>query len=282
MADYARSKKPKRVRYHFSIVFFAAVFIFGFMFYNYFMDTTLEDVLSQDAINGSDISVSENSGDAVGNDQDTQIDSTVQGELINPVPESARADDDYLNKCVFIGDSVTYGLASYNVVPATNVLASVSLNISNAETSKVDTQYGEMTVVEALTVSQPENVYVMLGTNGVAWLNANEMYQYFSSFMKSVLSACPESNVYIVSVPPVTAEKEAAVNIPVKNEDIDEFNSKLLDYCNRNELHYLDLNSYLKNENGVLPTDDAENDGMHFKYSTYTKFIDCVLTHVAE
>ena len=121
----------------------------------------------------------------------------------------------------------------------------------------------------------------MLGSNGAAWLNANEMYQYFSSFMKQVLATCPESEIYIISVPPVTVEKESSVTTPVHNSDIDEYNEKLLDYCDRNELHYLDLNSYLKNENGVLPTDDAENDGMHFKYSTYTKFIDYILTHVA-
>ena len=41
-------KKPKKVRYHFSIVFFAAVIIFGVMFCRYMKNTTLEDVLTQD------------------------------------------------------------------------------------------------------------------------------------------------------------------------------------------------------------------------------------------
>lgn len=281
MAEYSRSRRPKRVRYHFSIVFFAAVFIFGYMFYKYFTATTLEDVLSQGAEVDSDTSISENMGDTIDDEQNTQTETPTVGELVNPVPESSRAADDYLNQCVFIGDSVTYGLASYNVVPASNVFASVALNISTAETAKIDTQYGKATVIEALTASLPENIYIMLGSNGAAWLNANEMYQYFSSFMKQVLATCPESEIYIISVPPVTVEKESSVTTPVHNSDIDEYNEKLLDYCDRNELHYLDLNSYLKNENGVLPTDDAENDGMHFKYSTYTKFIDYILTHVA-
>lgn len=281
MAEYSRSRKPKRVRYHFSIVFFAAVFIFGYMFYKYFTATTLEDVLSQGTAVDPDTSISENIEDTIDDAQNTQTETPTVGELMNPVPEGERMADAYLNNCVFIGDSVTYGLASYNVVPASNVFASVALNISTAETAKIDTQYGEATVIEALTASQPENVYIMLGSNGAAWLNSNEMYQYFSSFMKLVLSTCPESEIYIISVPPVTVEKESSVTTPVHNSDIDEYNEKLLDYCDRNELHYLDLNSYLKNENGVLPTDDAENDGMHFKYSTYTKFIDYILTHVA-
>lgn len=281
MAEYSRSRRPKRVRYHFSIVFFAAVFIFGYMFYKYFTATTLEDVLSQGTAVDPDTSISDNMGDTIDDEQNKQTETPTVGELVNPVPESERMADDYLNNCVFIGDSVTYGLASYNVVPASNVFASVALNISTAETAKIDTQFGESTVIEALTASLPENIYIMLGSNGAAWLNANEMYQYFSSFMKQVLATCPESEIYIISVPPVTAEKESSVTTPVSNADIDEFNEKLLDYCDRNELHYLDLNSYLKNDNGVLPTDDAENDGMHFKYSTYTKFIDYILTHVA-
>ena len=47
MSDY-RSGKKKKVRYHFSLVFFAAVLIFGFMFFRYMKTTTLEEVLSED------------------------------------------------------------------------------------------------------------------------------------------------------------------------------------------------------------------------------------------
>ncbi len=282
MSDLKSRRKPKRVKYHFSLVFFAAAVIFGAMFYNYYTNTTLEDVLAQqNAVVDSQAS-NENQNDINNENTDVpeNIPEVVPEEKVNPVPESEKVGDDYLQNVVFIGDSLTYGLSTYNIVPSSNVLASVSLNLAKIDTATVDTAYGKLTIVDALTQMQPKTAYIMLGSNGMAYLNANELYQYFSTFMKNVLDVCPETEIYIISVPPVTAEKETTVNVPIKNSDIDEFNAKLLEYCNRNGLNYLDLNSSLKNENGVLADEDAENDGMHLKHSTYTKFTDYILTHV--
>ncbi len=281
MADFKTRKKPKKVRYHFSLVFFATVIIFGFMFYKYFTSHTLEDVLATGTTVNENSSVQSSDSTA---ESDAPADDTDESteDSVNPVPESEKASDDHLNNVVFIGDSLTFGLSTYNIVPSSNVLASVSLNLAKIDSATVNTQYGELTIIDALAQMQPETAYIMLGSNGIAYMNANELYQYFSSFMKNVKETCPNTEIYVISVPPVTLEKETSVNVPIKNADIDEFNGKLLEYCNRNGMHYLDLNSSLKNANGVLDTKDAENDGMHLKHSTYTKFTDYILTHVAK
>lgn len=282
MADYRKSKKKKKVKYHFGIVMLAAVVIMGYSFYKYYNSTKLEDVLYADnslSQNVNDKTASDDRSDLPADDDGSQ--QTESGEIVNPVPESERAGDDYLDNCVFVGDSVAYGLVSYNLVPTSNVLASVSASLSKIDAATVDTVYGETTVLDALNSMQPKTVYIIFSSSNASYMNPNEMYQYFSSFMKNVLSACPDSDVYVVSVPPVTSDKEMSVTVQIKNEDIDTFNEKALDYCNRNDIHYLDINSYLKNQDGVLAADDAENDGMHLKYSTYTKFIDYILTHIA-
>lgn len=280
------NKKPRRVRYHFSLVFFAAVLIFGFMFYKYMTETTLEDVLSSES-DSANIGIT----DSVGNNTDGQDSSQSQNnvsqqggdaEIVNPVPESEAKTADYLNSCVFVGDSITYGLASYNVVPSANVYASMSMSISKVDTATIDTQYGEMTIAEALQLKQPENIYIMLGSNGAAFMSVNDMYQSFSSFMKTVSEVCPDSDIYILSVPPVTAKKEASAETPISNDDLDEFNNKLLEYANRNDMYYVDICTALKDESGNLSESDAENDGLHLKYSAYEKLINYVLTHTAE
>lgn len=282
MADYRKSKKKKKVKYHFGIVLLAAVVIMGYSFYKYYNATQLEDVLY------ADNSLSQNVDNITGSDdtqnlplEDNQTSQTDSNEIVNPVPETERVGDNYLDNCVFVGDSLAYGLASYNLVPTSNVLAGVSASLAKIDAATVDTVYGETTVLDALTTMQPKILYIIFSSSNASYMNPNEMYQYFSSFMKNVLTACPDSSIYLVSVPPVTSEKEASVTVKINNEDIDTFNEKLLDYANRNGLHYLDFNSYLKNEDGVLSVDDAENDGMHLKYSTYSKFIDYILTHTA-
>lgn len=281
-------KKKLRVRYRLSVVFFAAVLIFGIMFYRYMKTVTLEDVLSE---NRTITVFSHNAPDKAENREDGQ-DSPAGGDsgsqqpedpsgIVNPVPECEAADSSYIDDCVFIGDSIVYGLSSYGVVPSSNVFASVSMSVSKAETEKIDTQYGSVTAIEAVTQMQPKIIYIMLGSNGAAYMSASEMYQSYQAFLNKVRLASPDSEVYIISTPPVTFAKESSVESPIKNSDIDSLNEKLLEYADSNGIHFLDLNSALKDSSGYLPAESAENDGMHFKYSTYETFIDYILSHIA-
>ncbi|MCD8344605.1 MAG: GDSL-type esterase/lipase family protein [Oscillospiraceae bacterium] len=290
MANVSRTKKPIKIRYNFGIVLLGVILIFGLVFYRYMKNTTLEEVLSEDreiyvpsfaSLLGNDDEDSEGNN-SVAEDTETESEESAKAEIINPVPECEAVSSDYLDSCVFIGDSITYGLSSYGLVSSSSVYASVSMSIAKVETEEIETQYGTMTVIEALKESEPENIYVMLGTNGAAWLSVDEMYDYFTAFMKKLRNACSDSEIYIISVPPVTSDKETSVEAPILNSDLDSFNELLLEYANTNSLHYIDINSYLKDGGSSLPSSYAENDGVHLKYSTYELFIDYILTHVAE
>ncbi len=289
MGNVSRTKKPLKVRYNFGIVLLGVILIFGLVFYRYMKNTTLEEVLSEDReiyvpsfaslLGDNDDSDEDNA--SVASDADSEEGESEPSEIVNPVPESEAVSSDYLDSCVFIGDSLTYGLSSYGIVSSSNVYASVSMSIAKIETEEIETQFGTMTVLDALEESQPENIYVMLGTNGAAWLSVDDMYDYYISFLKKVKSTCSDSEIYIISVPPVTSDKETSVESPILNSDLDSLNELLLSYANDKSIHYLDVNSYLKDGGSSLPTSYAENDGVHLKYSTYELFIDYILTHVA-
>ena len=288
MGNVNRTKKPLKVRYNFGIVLLGVILIFGLVFYRYMKNTTLEEVLSEDreiyvpsfaSLLGDDDDSDEDNASAV-SDADLEEDTSEPSEIVNPVPESEAVSSDYLDSCVFIGDSLIYGLSSYGIVSSSNVYASVSMSIAKIETEEIETQYGTMTVLDALEQSQPENIYVMLGTNGAAWLSVDDMYDYYTSFMKKVMSTCSDSDIYIISVPPVTSDKETSVESPILNSDLDSLNELLLSYANDKSIHYLDINSYLKDGGSSLPSSYAENDGVHLKYSTYELFVDYILTHV--
>ncbi len=275
-------KKIRKVRYRLSIVFFGTVLIFGLMFYRYMKNTSLEDVLSESrTITVFHENTSQKGEDSEDGAEGAQTEPGNSAGIINPVPESEAVDSSYLDSCAFIGDNITYGLSSYGIVPGSNVLASASLSVSKIDSAQIDTAYGTMTVLEAVTEMKPENIYVMLGSNGAAYMSSSEIYLGCSSFVNKLRIACPDSKIYVVSTPPVTEEKENSAESPVKNSDLDDLNAQLLEYCNSNGIYYLDLSSALKDENGRLPKDSAENDGIHFKKSTYETFINYILTHTA-
>lgn len=280
--NYRSGRKPKKVRYHFSLVFFAGVIIFGIMFFKYMKTTTLEDVLSKDR----NIVVPASAGavDNVGqygegiNNNNGAADSA---EVTNPVPESEAADGSYLNSCTFIGDSLTYGMLSYGIVPQENVYATMSMTAANIETEQVETANGKTTVLSALEQSAGENIYIMLSASASSYMSISDMYSKLTAFISSVKARCQGSRIFIVSAPPVSSSRESSKESPIKNSDIDSYNSDLLEYANSNGVYYLDINSLLKDSTGYLPFDYSENDGLHLKEAAYQKISDYILTHTA-
>ncbi|MBE6838695.1 MAG: hypothetical protein E7507_04025 [Ruminococcus sp.] len=215
---------------------------------------------------------------------------------VNPVPENATPkDDSYLENCVFIGDSITLGFSSYGVIPEKNVYASIGMNIDKINTEAIpimlpdendESVYAirEMTIIEALEISRPETVYIMLGSNGIAWLSNEHMIASYKTFVDSIRAILPETDIYILSIPPVTAGREVPDNAngQILNENIDSYNSELLKFANENDLYFVDINTALKGNDGKLPTESAGRDGMHFNKDTYFKVKDYILSHTAE
>ena len=52
--------------------------------------------------------------------------------------------------------------------------------------------------------------------------------------------------------------------------------------ANEKKVHYVDINTALKGNDGKFPEDMAEKDGMHFVKTTYTVMLDYILSHTVE
>lgn len=204
----------------------------------------------------------------------------------NPVPESDAQPESYFDSCMFIGDSITSGLSVYKVVPAARVFADVGLRIDNIEKTPVKNQGFDqpVKVMDAIDSLRPENVYILLGSNGVAWYNNDKMIESYGSLVDDIKTKLPDSKVYIISLTPVGKMKEnidTIENGKVLNSEIDRFNERLLALADQKNVYYLDVNSALKDSSGKLP-DDVTRDGMHFNSEVYKKFVDYILTHTAK
>ena len=271
-----KRRKKRRVRYHFELVLRAGGLVFVFMFYRYMKTTSLEDVLSK---SGSIVVPAGVSDPVVQDDSGNQTASNLPDELVNPVPEGQPAGEEYFDSSLFIGDSIIYGLGTYNIIPEAKVYSTLRMNVSNAATETVTADGGERSVIEAVREESFENIYVMLGTNSLSYMSVSDIYLDFTKFADKLKSVSGDARVFIISVTPVTRGKEESIESPVSNQNIDEYNSLLLEYADRYGMLYLDLNSYLKGSDGYLPSELAENDGMHLKSDTYGIIKDYLLTH---
>jgi hypothetical protein len=224
---------------------------------------------------------SENSSDTETQPSEDSQDSTA--DISNPVAESERKDDSYLSECVFVGDSISTGISGYGFVSEKNVFAQTSMRIDLINNTPLDTFYGNVLVTEAIKSANPSNVYIMLGSNGMGWIDISKMMSDYSTFIDSVKDSAPDADIYVMSIPPVTAEREEKPSVEegkILNSDINNYNSQLLDLANEKNIYYIDTHSALMGSDGKLPS-DVSKDGMHFNKDTYIKMIEYILTHVA-
>ncbi|MBQ9982789.1 MAG: hypothetical protein IJP18_09510 [Oscillospiraceae bacterium] len=296
-----RKRKQLRNTFRLSVIllFFIVSIIVSFIIHAMNFDISSKPIADMPETNSNDKSsvivtdingnsVTDTEGKVVTGEIPTGENSPVSGTSSNPVAQSQRKDDSYLDTCVFIGDSITTGLSGYKFVSPENVLASIGLRLDNVTTEKVKTpSLGDILVMDALEKIKPENVYILLGMNGVAWYDvANDnkkMIDEYSALVDSIKNELPQSNVYIISLTPVGTKKESIATAEegrVLNTEVDRFNEKLLTLANEKEVHYIDMNSALKDENGKLADSDT-TDGMHFVKDVYGKFVEYILTHTA-
>lgn len=203
-----------------------------------------------------------------------------------PAASSPTADTDYdsdfFSSDLFIGDSISTGYSLYGFLNDKNVYAKVGLNPSTVLTKSVTTCYGDIGISSMLTYTMPKRVYIMLGSNGIQWLSVGNMLQSTDTLVALIKEVCPECDVVIISVPPVTAAYDSTVQDVDVMAKINEYNTSLSSYCTANGMLFVDAASILKDETGYFNKTYAESDGMHFKSSAYKTLLSKIQSDVTE
>lgn len=194
----------------------------------------------------------------------------------------ADYDSDFFSSDLFIGDSISTGYSLYGFLNDKNVYAKVGLNPSTVLTKSVSTCYGDIGISTMLTYTMPKRVYIMLGSNGIQWLSVGNMLQSTDTLVELIKEICPECDVVIISVPPVTAAYDSTVQDVDVMAKINEYNTSLSSYCTANGMLFVDAASILKDETGYFNKTYAESDGMHFKSSAYKTLLSKIQSDVTE
>ena len=169
----------------------------------------------------------------------------------------------YFDNDLFIGDSISTGLYLYSYVDKKNVFAEVGLNPESAVYHQID----GVTSVQKTSAMQPRNIYIMLGTNGLAFYDGSYMANKLVELIAELEVACPTASIYIITIPPVTAVHEAEGNETM--ELVNTYNAQLKQICQTGGYGCIDLCSVLQDENGYLSDKYAEADGLHFLGDAY-------------
>lgn len=190
--------------------------------------------------------------------------------------EADRYDTDFYANDLFIGDSISTGLLNYGFLNADQVFAAIGLNPDSALTEEID----GVTAAEKAKALKPKRIYIMLGSNGLAYMGNTYMIQKMNELVDALKEASPDSYIYLLSIPPVTKEHESEGQETMAM--ITGYNKLLKDLADEIGVVYLNLCAELENSAGYFSDAYAEADGMHFLSAAYKKMLSFIQKKIQE
>lgn len=238
--------------------------------------TTESDVSSSSSAQTSSSSDSRQSAASESSETQSQTEVSTTPE---PTPEAFEplvaktdyADLSYFDDAVFIGDSVSSGLSYYGIFPEEQVLADTSVNFESVlyKTPFTDLNGNYVTTYEAVSCRNPGKIYIMLGANGIEWLDLDRLMSNYETLITKLQEIAPNAVIFAQSVTPVTRSLDQDPDRDLTNEKIDAFNEALYELCGELEVYYLNVAEDFKDDEGYLPDEASPFDGLHFTRDYY-------------
>lgn len=192
-----------------------------------------------------------------------------EGEDLPVGQDFSPSQQEFISSCLFMGDSLCYGLDSYGLVD--NCCAKAGVAARNIEEYTFTSGDSEVSPLTALVNSGSKNFVFLMGTNDVNIESSDQYIDFYDSFLKKAEAMCPDASIYVLSIPPVTEASNFCYNY-----SIDEFNLKLKNMISESgsaSRHYVDITGGLRDDRGALKEAYALSDGVHLTKSAYYELL---------
>ncbi len=205
-----------------------------------------------------------------------------------PPTELAQTEDagqDYIDRMSFLGDSITYQLASNGFVPFTQVWVpeSGTLALFNCPTEIINYYPKDdpdnprpLSIAETAAASRPEYLVITLGINGVAVLDEQEFKRYYRDLINSILENSPDTKIICQSIFPVV---ESLTPEGITNENVNKGNQWIRDVARETGTRYLNTHEALADSSGGLVPEYSPWDGYHVTEEAYEVILQYIRTH---
>jgi lysophospholipase L1-like esterase len=153
----------------------------------------------------------------------------------------------FTSNTLFIGDSNTKGLLNNNEYECwvdSEFLCENGYSIHKCIAD--DYKMGRYNIIDYISESQPEAIFIMLGTNDLG-CDIDSLYDNWIEFICKIQEVAPNTTIYIQSVLPIYKEYSNVTNANVQEMNI--MLQKVAKHCN---VYYIDVTANTKDDNGFL------------------------------
>lgn len=206
---------------------------------------------------------SDNSQQAPSEEQTPAVSKNMVLTTTRTATSESFTEEAFFENSVFVGDAIASGISYYKFLNSANVVSDNNLTASKAADK-----------VKDITDKNPQKVFIMLGINDLNYntKTPDTIAGDFVDLINQIRQALPSTNIYVVSVTPVTKSFESKSSTYVKMSNVEALNAKLKEMAtSSNNFYFVDINSALQDSSGYMNSDITGN-GYGLK-STYYGFL---------
>lgn len=221
----------------------------------------------------------------------TPVEQTIDTEYFNTdhrmvgVPMLGTVTDSYFNTVTFVGDSIASGLGLYatglpNAKYATYISAGVNSFVNNATMTNAVTHVEE-TPMEAIAATQPDYVYLLVGTNNlVTQGNEDSFIAYYERLIDMLRERLNPGVIFYIQAIPGVQETVVESKPGLDNARIATVNDLLANLALRKGCYFVNIREALTNPADGSQIDDYQvADGVHFNPAGYRAWAEYLATH---
>lgn len=181
---------------------------------------------------------------------ETKIQNLEEKEKEEKEENDSRSIKEKFASAVVMGDSITDGLAEYDILNASSVVAEIGV-----ELDELDEQ------IKKLKEMNPQVAFLSYGMNDiVATQGDKELFiEQYKSVIRQIQKEVPDTTLFVNSIFPVLQQE---VDREPVYEHLSEYNEALREMCDKQQIAYVD-NTELVSDNYY------EQDGIHLKPEFY-------------
>ena len=224
-------------------------------------------------------------------DTSTPVAQTIDTEYLNTdhrmigVPMLGTVTNDYFNTVTFVGDSIASGLGIYqtglpNAKYATYTSAGVNSFVNNVTMKNAVTGVQE-TPMEAIVATQPDYVYILVGTNNLVTQGGEESFlAYYERLIDMLREQLNPGVIFYIQAIPVVQETVVQSKPGLDNARIATVNDLLANLALRKGCYFVNIREVLTNPADGSQIDDYQvTDGVHFNAAGYRVWAEYLATH---
>ena len=205
--------------------------------------------------------------------ESSKAESKVESNKINNKTKIPRTDITFDNSYAFIGNSIIGDLEAYEVADSADIYSYVGMNVASVFDQRMDNH--KKTILEEMLSNDYKTIFIMFGMNEVGWSYSDIFVDDYKELIDEIKAKMPNVKIYLLSITPITKAQEAENESDLNTQGISKYNNLIKQIAKDKKSTYLDVNSYLRDENGFLSDDDSP-DGYHLQPNCSLRMVNAI------